>query len=93
MGTFVERKEETGLSTFSDLVKRLRELGKVQERGSEAECWRRVELRMSTGCPLESARLRTPREGQPGRGGGGNQIGMCEDLEATYVSFNRQVDK
>lgn len=56
MGTFVERKEETGLSTFSDLVKRLREVGKVQERGSEAECWRRVELRMSTGCPLESAR-------------------------------------
>lgn len=24
MGTFVERKEETGLSTFSDLVKRQR---------------------------------------------------------------------
>ena len=64
MGAFVERKEETGLSTFSDLVKRLREVGKVQERGSEAECWRRVEPRMSTGCPLES-----PRETEDSPGG------------------------
>lgn len=63
----MERKEETGLSTFSDVVRRLRG-GEGPGMSPEAECWRRA----GQGCPLGAHQ--TQQERHLRRSGGGMRL-------------------
>ena len=88
---FAERKEETGLSTFNVLVRRLRG-GEGPGKSSEAKCWRRA----GRGCPLGAhqtlqERLGTQQEGHLRRSGGG--MGPKHVKTRNPTSVGRRMDK
>lgn len=87
----MERKEETGLSTFNVLVRRLRG-GEGPGKSSEAKCWRRA----GRGCPLGAhqtlqERLGTQQEGHLRRSGGG--MGPKHVKTRNPTSVGRRMDK
>ena len=66
----MERKEETDLSTFNDVVRRLRS-GEGPGKSPEAECWGRA----GRGCPPGARQ--TQQERRLRRSGGGMRLGCA----------------